>query len=285
MDKKKTLTPEAYAILIDKKTEIPNSGEYNLSEEVGTYLCRECGLSLFRSNSKFLSSCGWPSFDDELPNAIKRIPDPDGRRTEIICHRCGGHLGHVFHNEGYTNKNLRHCVNSLSVDFVNDIEVTDTEEAIFAGGCFWGVEHLMKQQLGVLKVESGYTGGHLNYPSYEDVCNQKSGHIEAVRILYDPNKTNFEALTKLFLEIHDPTQKDGQGPDIGEQYQSVIFYLTEIQKEIAESLLNRLKNKGLDIITKLKEASAFWKAEAYHQAYYDKTGKTPYCHKYTKRFD
>ncbi|MCF6765210.1 bifunctional methionine sulfoxide reductase B/A protein [Thiotrichales bacterium 19S3-7] len=285
MDKTDTLTPILRNILIDKGTEPPNSGNYNLLDAKGTYLCRRCGLALFRSDSKFISSCGWPSFDDEMTNAIKRQPDADGRRTEILCNRCDGHLGHVFHDEGYTEKNLRHCVNSLSVEFVENVEVVDTEEAIFAGGCFWGVEHLLKQQEGVLITEVGYTAGKTNNPSYQEVCQGTTGHIEAVRCVYDPNKTSFRKLAKLFLEIHDPTQRDGQGPDIGEQYKSIIFYFNDTQKQTAKDLLNILRNKGFDIVTELVKATVFWPAEDYHQAYYIKTGKTPYCHRYTKRFD
>ncbi|MCF6776106.1 bifunctional methionine sulfoxide reductase B/A protein [Thiotrichales bacterium 19X7-9] len=285
MNKQNTLTPLLHHILIGKGTEPPNSGKYNLFDAQGTYICRGCGLGLFRSDAKFISSCGWPSFDDELPDAIKRQLDADGRRTEILCNRCDGHLGHVFHGEQYTDKNLRHCVNSLSVEFVEDTEVTETEEAIFAGGCFWGVEHLLKQQDGVLITEVGYTGGNTDNPTYQDVCNGKTGHIEAVRVVFNPNKTSFRKLTKLFLEIHDPTQSDGQGPDIGDQYKSVIFYFNEIQRQTAEDLLNILSNKGLNIATELVEATVFWPAEDYHQEYYIKTGKTPYCHRYTKRFD
>ncbi|UTW42068.1 bifunctional methionine sulfoxide reductase B/A protein [bacterium SCSIO 12844] len=285
MDKQNTLTPLLRHILIDKGTEPPNSGKYNLFDAQGTYICRSCGLGLFRSDAKFISSCGWPSFDDELPDAIKRQLDADGRRTEILCNRCDGHLGHVFHGEQYTDKNLRHCVNSLSVEFVEDTEVTETEEAIFAGGCFWGVEHLLKQQNGVLITEVGYTGGNTDNPTYQDVCNGKTSHIEAVRAVFNPNKTSFRKLTKLFLEIHDPTQSNGQGPDIGDQYKSVIFYFNETQRQTAEDLLNILSNKGLNIATELVEATVFWPAEDYHQEYYIKTGKTPYCHRYTKRFD
>ena len=151
MDKTKSLTPDALYVLVNKGTEMPHTGKYNHFEGKGTYLCKRCGLALFRSDHKFLSSCGWPSFDDELPQAIKREVDKDGRRTEILCQRCEGHLGHIFLGEHYTKNNLRHCVNSLSIEFVNDNEVKDSEEAIFAGGCFWGVQHLLNQLPRVLK--------------------------------------------------------------------------------------------------------------------------------------
>ena len=160
-----------------------------------------------------------------------------------------------------------------------------TEHAIFAGGCFWGVEYYMQKTPGVLETTVGYIGGHTDNPTYEEVCSKTSGHIEALEIEFDPSKVSYEALAKLFFEIHDPTQVKKQGPDIGEQYSSVIFYLNDEQKAIAEKLINILKDKGLDVATELREATKFWPAEDYHQDYYDKKGSLPYCHKYTKRFD
>jgi len=272
------------AVVSDKGTERPFSGEYDQFGESGTYLCRQCGLPLFRSSTKFHSGCGWPSFDEEITNAIQYETDQDGRRTEILCHRCGAHLGHVFTGEQFTAKNTRHCVNSLSLDFIPSMTVTDTAEAIYAAGCFWGVEHYLKRLPGVLKTEVGYTGGQLKNPSYRDVCRGDTGHYEAIRVLYDPSKLSYEQLTKYFFEIHDPTQHDGQGPDHGEQYLSAIFYYDDAQKEIAEKLATELHHKGLDIATRILPVSIFWRAEDYHQSYYEKTGKEPYCHFYSKRF-
>lgn len=271
-------------IVCQKSTERPFSGEYNNLTLAGTYLCRQCGLALFRSKTKFHSGCGWPSFDQEIPNAVKRKADLDGMRTEILCARCDAHLGHVFEGEGYTIANTRHCVNSLSLDFVDDLNIEDTEEAILAGGCFWGVEYYLKKLSGVLKVESGYTGGRMKEPAYEDVCRGNTGHFEAVRVLYDPLKLNYESLIKYFFEIHDPTQENGQGPDIGEQYLSAIFYYNESQKNIAVALSNQLKNLNYGVKTQILPVGIFWRAEDYHQEYYQKTGKEPYCHHYVKRF-
>jgi len=159
-----------------------------------------------------------------------------------------------------------------------------TETAYFAGGCFWGVEHLMKQKAGVVSVTSGYMGGHTDYPTYLQVCGQSTGHAGTVRIVFRPEKISFETLAKYFFEIHDPEQHNRQGPDIGEQYRSEIFYTTPRQKETALQLIRLLESKGYSIATRVTPASAFWKAEAYHQQYYTRKGSEPYCHFYTPRF-
>ena len=172
------------------------------------------------------------------------------------------HLGHVFTGESFTHKNLRHCVNSASLDFVMDNHVLDTEEAIVAGGCFWGVDYFLRQIPGVLSVESGYTGGHTLDPNYEQVCSGTTGHYEAVRVLYDRAKTDYHQILKRFFEIHDPTQRTGQGPDLGQQYQSAVFYFNQEQRQIAESLIQLLRNKGYRVVTRLLEAQPFWPAEA-----------------------
>ncbi|HET9571072.1 MAG TPA: bifunctional methionine sulfoxide reductase B/A protein [Bacteroidales bacterium] len=282
----KFLTPEEKSVLIDKATEHPFIGEYVNFDKSGTYTCKQCGSPLYRSESKFKSDCGWPSFDDEIPGAVKRIPDKDGRRTEIVCANCGGHLGHVFEGEGFTPTNTRHCVNSISIQFtpVKFETLKLYQTAIFAGGCFWGVEHLMQQNPGVISVVSGYIGGHVDHPTYKEVCSHTTGHAEAVRVTYDPTKTDYETLARLFFEIHDPTQVDGQGPDIGNQYRSGIFYQTPEQKAVAEKLISILKAKGLKVVTEVTPATTFWEAEAYHQDHYVREGTQPYCHRYTKRF-
>ena len=150
--------------------------------------------------------------------------------------------------------------------------------------CFWCTDAAYKLLPGVKAVTCGYAGGKEANPTYEQVCTGNTGHAEAVKIIYDPEKTSYEKLLKLFLEIHDPTQVGGQGPDIGDQYRSEIFYLNDDQKTIAEKNINILKSKGFNVVTAVTKASEFYPAEAYHQDYYFKNGKTPYCHAYTKRF-
>ncbi|MDC7124439.1 MAG: bifunctional methionine sulfoxide reductase B/A protein [Spirochaetales bacterium] len=277
------LEPFEISVIEYKATERPFSGEYYNNTASGTYVCRRCGEPLYHSDDKFNSGCGWPSFDDEIEGAVRRETDADGHRTEILCSSCGGHLGHVFIGEHYTEKNTRHCVNSISMRFVPD--EGETGRAVFAGGCFWGVEYLFKELDGVTSTTVGYTGGQTSFPTYKEVCYTDTGHIEAIEVIYDPEKITFRELAKYFFEIHDPTQQNGQGPDIGKQYLSAIFYENEEQHKIATELITVLESKGLDIATSLRSAGAFWPAEEYHQDYYSKTGKTPYCHAYIKRFD
>ena len=285
LDKTVSLTPVLRRIICDKATEYPNSGCYNRVLGIGTYLCRRCGLALFRGHSQFAAGCGWPAFDSEIGRSVKQIADIDGLRTEIICQRCHAHLGHVFFGEHFTDKNTRHCVNSASLDFVTDSDVMDSEEAIVAGGCFWGVEHFMKLTPGVLKVESGYIGGDTIEPTYEQICQGNTGHYEAVRVVFDSGKTDYQAIIKRFFEIHDPTQYSGQGPDLGQQYQSAIFCYNQEQQAIAQKLINILQQRGFDVATRLLDAGIFWPAEEYHQNYYKKHHKVPYCHQPEARFD
>ena len=283
------LTPEEERVIVRKGTEAPFTGEYYKSHAKGTYVCRRCETPLYRSSDKFDSGCGWPSFDQEIPGAVKRIPDADGVRTEIQCARCGAHLGHVFTGEKMTLKDVRHCVNSISLKFVpeaketKDIKTT-TETAYFAGGCFWGVEYLFKGIPGILSSRVGYMGGKTSNPTYKEVCSGLTGHAETLEIVFDPKKTTYEAITRRFFEIHDPTQAGRQGPDIGDQYRSEVFFTNPEQKIIAEKLIKILVEKGFKIATKVEAAGPFWPAEDYHQDYYQKNGKQPYCHIYTKRF-
>ena len=279
------LNAEEARVILKKATEYPFTGLYEKNTAKGTYLCKQCGNALYHSDTKFDAQCGWPSFDDEIDGAVRRVPDADGRRTEIVCASCGGHLGHVFTGEGFTPKNTRHCVNSISLDFVPEaLPAGVYGTALFAGGCFWGVEYFLQKEPGVMAVVSGYTGGHVKNPSYREVCTGRTGHAETVKVTYDTKKTSYEKLVKLFLEIHDPTQVDRQGPDIGDQYRTEIFYKNEEQRMAAARYLDLLKAKGLKVATQLTKAFEFYPAEEYHQDYYFRNGKMPYCHGYTKRF-
>jgi peptide methionine sulfoxide reductase msrA/msrB len=275
------LTPEEERIIVHKGTEAPRSGEYNNHKEAGIYSCKRCDTPLFLSHDKFDSRTGWPSFDDTVAGGVREVRDADGRRTEIVCAVCDGHLGHVFRGENMTDKNTRHCVNSLSLKFAREVK---TERAIFAGGCFWGVEHYLQSAPGVKSTTVGYVGGKTANPTYQKVLSKRTGHAEAVEVVYDPQKTSFETLARLFFEIHDPTQMNRQGPDIGGQYRSAVFFLDDEQKRTTEHLVGLLEDKGLKVATQVVKAGRFWAAEDYHQDYYAKTGKEPYCHVRTKRF-
>ena len=306
-------------VLLRKATEPPYTGEYIDNHAAGTYICRQCGMPLYHSEDKFESGCGWPSFDKEVAGAVRRVPDADGRRVEIVCANCGGHLGHVFEGEGFTEKNTRHCVNSLSMKFVpagsdeekaalarldnkasapagpagpasaaaNTAQPTAasgcTAKAIVAGGCFWGVEDAFQKIPGVCEAVSGYTGGHTVNPSYEDVCRGDTGHAEAVLVRFDPARVSYEQILRRFFEIHDPTQLNRQGPDWGEQYRSAVFYENAEQKAVAQKLMGRLRMLGYNVVTQLAPAGPFYAAEAYHQDFTRRTGRGA-CHMSVPRF-
>ena len=278
------LTPQEERGIVQKGTEPPFTGKFYNFKEKGTYTCKQCGAELYRSSDKFDSECGWPSFDGEIAGTVKRTVDADGTRTEITCARCGAHLGHVFEGERFTAKNVRHCVNSISLNFIPASQEVKTQKAYFAGGCFWGTEYLLEKADGVVAARVGYMGGHASKPTYREVCAGNTGHAEAVELEFDPSKTTYEKLARLFFETHDPTQADGQGPDIGDQYRSAVFYTDDEQRQVAEKLIGMLRSKGYDVVTQVAKAETFWEAEKYHQDYYDHNGKRPYCHSYQKRF-
>ncbi len=282
--KTSSLTPFQFDVIINKSTERPFSGRYTDSDQDGSYLCRNCGNVLFQASNKFHSSCGWASFDKEIPNAIAYIPDADQIRTEITCNQCHGHLGHVFHGEKFTDLNTRHCVNSASLDFVPFDKVSETDEIILAAGCFWGVEYYLQKLDGVLLTEVGYCGGEIINPTYQQVKQQNTGHLEVVRVIWDTKKLDLTTILKTFFEIHDPEQKDGQGPDIGNQYLSAIFYYDELQKLTAQNIMQLLVDNGYLLATQLLKMQPFWIGEDYHRNYYAIKGTMPYCHGYTKRF-
>ena len=167
----------------------------------------------------------------------------------------------------------------IKIKMTNEMEI-----ATFAGGCFWCTEAIFLELKGVEKVLPGYIGGTVQNPTYKEVCSHSTGHIEALEVTYDPSQTSYEELAKLFFEIHDPTQTNGQGNDVGPQYLSVVFYFDDAQKATTEKLIAQLQLKGYKVATQLKKAVKFWPAEDYHQQYYEKEGGTPYCHRRVSRF-
>ncbi len=294
-------------VILNKGTEWAFSGEFHDHKGDGIYICRQCNLPLFRSEDKFDSGTGWPSFDEMIADNVKELPDADGYRTEIVCSNCGGHLGHVFRGEGFTEKQTRHCVNSMSLDFVAEEQKqekapknTDVQPiseyiagkgyeqyavATFAGGCFWCTEAAFERIRGVADVISGYSGGEEKYPTYEEVGRGNTSHAESIIIYYDPAMIDYETLLDIFFVAHDPTQLNRQGPDVGPQYRSAIFYHNEDQKAAAESKIAKLEASDefdKPIVTELSPYSEFWVAEAYHQDYYEAHPENPYMQRISR---
>ncbi len=174
---------------------------------------------------------------------------------------------------------------SVSADATPQTAPAGQAMGYFAGGCFWGVEHFLEQLPGVIDVESGYMGGDVPSPSYEVVSHTDSGHVETVRVTYDPSKIDYRAVTKRFFEIHDPTEVNRQGPDIGKQYRSAVFVNGPEERKVVEALIGELQQNGYAVATAIEQAKTFWPAEDYHQNYYARTGKTPYCHAPVPRFE
>ncbi len=270
----KRLTPDEFKVLRAQGTEPAFCGLLTDEKENGVYFCVGCGLPLFSSEAKFHSGTGWPSFFSPFApeNIIEKSDISFGMvRTEILCTRCGSHLGHVF-TDGPKPTGLRYCLNSLALKFMPSVK---TQQATFAAGCFWGVESDFRKIPGVLDVLSGYTGGHTDNPNYKEVCTDKTGHAEAVLVTFDPVKVSFEQLLSAFWLLHDPTQFNRQGPDYGSQYRSAIFTHTEDQKALAEKSREAMNASGhykKPIVTEITPASHFWPAEDYHQRYNEKHG-------------
>lgn len=266
-------------VMEQKGTERPFTGEYYDFFEEGTYVCKRCGTALYRSNDKFRSSCGWPSFDDEIKGAVKRLLDADGRRTEIQCAKCGAHLGHVFIGEGFTPKDTRHCVNSVSLKFVPlKKKYSNMKEIYFAGGCFWGTEHYFKQLRGVVDTQVGYANGNTDNPTYREVCTDKTGFAETVRVVYDPDVITLDFLTEMYFRAIDPTSVDQQGPDIGSQYRTGIYYKDDADKAEIRKVYDSMRQKlGSRMAVEFLPLKNFYYAEEYHQDYLDKN-PAGYCH-------
>jgi len=264
------LTSEEQHILKDKGTEAPFTGEYNEHFSAGIFICRACENPLYESNTKFNSGCGWPSFDDEIEGATVRHEDLSSGtiRTEICCANCDGHLGHVFTGEQITEKDTRHCVNSLSIRFK---AYSQLEKATFGAGCFWSVEKLFSDTNGVYLARAGYMGGTTDMPTYNQVCSGTTNHAEVVDLYFNPKKISYSELLTIFWKNHNPTTLNRQGVDSGTQYRSVVFYYNQQQKKQAEQLkAEQQVHFENDIVTQIVPSEKFYRAEEYHQSYLKK---------------
>lgn len=304
-DKKnlKNLTPMQYEVTQKEGTEPPFKNEYWNHKEAGIYVDIVSGEPLFSSLDKYDSGCGWPSFtkginEDNLKTKTDYkmfIP-----RTEVRSKGADSHLGHVFDDGPQDKGGKRFCINSAALKFipVKDLKkegyeqflhlfakdsepAKEVEVAYLAGGCFWGMEDLIRKQPGVIKTDVGYTGGKSDNPDYEEVSSGKSGHAESIKIEYDPSKTSYKEILRFFYTMHDPTTLNQQGNDKGTQYRSAIFYTDNKQKQIAEEVIKEVNYSGKwrkPVVTTLEKFSKFTYAEEYHQDYLQKNPGGYTCH-------
>ena len=284
---KKVLSPDLYAVAREADTERAFTGTMWNSETKGTYYCATCGNRLFKSNQKFTSSCGWPSFfeQENKESVTFKVDNSYGMsRTEANCGRCNSHLGHLF-DDGPEPTGKRYCMNAISLDFVPD-GVTpnktqgNLETIVLGGGCYWCVEAVYENLQGVKSVASGFAGGTVENPSYSEVCSGNTGAAEVVEITYDKTITNLDEIFQVFFTVHDPTTLNRQGADVGTQYRSAIFYKNEEQKKAAESIIAELTKNNVyssKIVTTLEPFKKFYQAEDYHQNYYENNKNQPYC--------
>ena len=298
---KQKLTPMQYHVTQEAGTEPPFRNEYWNEHREGIYVDIVSGKPLFSSKDKFDSACGWPSFSKPVAGEDvieKRDASLGMIRTEVRSKEADSHLGHVFDDGPQDRGGLRYCINSASLRFVPvaDLEkeglgaflplfgqaAPATKEqkeeiATLAGGCFWGMEDLIRKQPGVLSIEVGYTGGTVPNATYEN----HAGHAEAVQIRFDPTKTTYEALLRFFFRIHDPTTLNRQGNDLGTSYRSAIFYHSEAQRRTAERVKAEVDASGKwkrPTVTEITTAGPWWRAEDYHQDYLVKHPGGYTCH-------
>jgi peptide methionine sulfoxide reductase msrA/msrB len=281
----KTLTPDQVRVTQQGGTEPAFCGRLEHHKEPGIYVSVVGGLPLFKSTAKFDSGTGWPSFFEPIDpdHVVEKLDLSHGMtRTEIIDARSGSHLGHVF-DDGPRPTGKRYCLNSAALKFIpegtplpKESRPVDSQLAYFAGGCFWGVEDVFSQIPGVMDAVSGYMGGTVDKPSYKQVCTGSTGHAEAVKVVFDPNRVTYKDLLSVFFKNHDPTTLNRQGPDFGEQYRSAIFASTPEQKAQAEAFIKELsatpKFASRKIVTAVQDAPVFFPAEDYHQDYHKKHG-------------
>lgn len=270
------LSPEEFRITRLKGTERAHSSEMCSLFEPGKYACVCCGTLLFDGNEKFESGTGWPSFTQPVTdNAVAYHKDISYGmvRIEALCNTCDAHLGHVF-PDGPKPSGLRYCMNAVSLKKVESNE----KKITFGGGCFWCTEAVFTQLKGVTKVESGYSGGKIDNPTYREVSSGMTGHAEVIEVTYNPKGISFEDLLRIHLSTHNPTTLNKQGVDMGTQYRSVIFYRTEDEKAAAQSVINEVQQVYDEpIVTELIPFEQFYKAEEYHQDYYKNNSEAGYC--------
>jgi len=274
---KKELSPEQFRVMFQKGTEPAFSGKYNDFWEEGIYFCAACGTPLFKSADKYDHQTGWPSFKESFSETNLEYHDDlslGTHRIEVRCAVCGAHLGHLFY-DGPAPSGKHYCINSVALNFKPAEEARKElpQVATFAAGCFWGVEYEFSKIKGVLETTVGYSGGKTVNPTYHQVLTGKTGHAESVQVIFDPNLISYEQLVRKFFELHDPTQYNRQGPDVGPNYRSAIFYHDEEQKQIAEKVKAELQQSGKykkKIVTEIAPFHSFYRAEEYHQKYYQK---------------
>ena len=273
---RRQLTPEQYRVTREKGTERPFSSEMCSLFEPGLYACICCNTLLFDSAEKFESGTGWPSFTQPVKeNAIAYHTDHSYgmNRVETTCNTCGAHLGHVF-PDGPRPSGLRYCINAEALIKVEKMG----EKATFGGGCFWCTEAIFQRLQGVLKVESGYSGGKTTNPTYREVCSGLTGHAEVIQITFDPEKISYEDLVKIHLSTHNPTTLNQQGADIGSQYRSIVLAHDLEQEKIAREVIREMAPSfDKEIVTVVEPFIVFYKAEDYHQNYYNNNPEGGYC--------